>query len=98
MDNCLHCQSELIHVPGRKKKRFCNETCRSNHWYGKNKKGKKKEAKVKITDLAQVVDQIKPEKQPKTNFTINTTSEERTTKTASNPFRDEYRRKKLGLK
>lgn len=40
MDKCLHCGSDLVHVPGRRKKTFCNETCRSGFWYGKNKKSK----------------------------------------------------------
>ena len=98
MDKCLHCENELQHVPGRKKKRFCNETCRSNYWYGKNKRGKKKEAKIKVADLTTPTNQIKPQEQPKTNFTINTGKEKEVSKTVSNPFRDEYRRKKMGLK
>lgn len=109
MDKCLNCQKELQHVLGRKKKRYCNETCRSNHWYGKNKKGKTKTPvaavpakkkvtpKIKVADLTQPTGQKKPQEQPKTNFSVNTTQEGGGSKIASNPFRDEYRKKKLGL-
>lgn len=40
MDHCLQCEAELVHEKGKRKKQFCNETCRSNFWYAKNKKGK----------------------------------------------------------
>ena len=28
MEGCLQCGKELIHTPGRKKKKFCNEVCK----------------------------------------------------------------------
>lgn len=36
MDKCLNCGKELKHIDGRRKKTFCNDTCRSNYWYKKN--------------------------------------------------------------
>lgn len=38
MDNCLHCSGPLIHVPGRKKKSFCNANCRNKYFYAERKK------------------------------------------------------------
>lgn len=38
MENCLHCSKELIHVPGRRKKSFCDVNCRNKYFYSKRKK------------------------------------------------------------
>jgi len=40
MGLCKFCNKWISQPEGRKKKEFCNSTCRSNYWYGKNKKGK----------------------------------------------------------
>lgn len=37
---CEFCNKWITQPNGKKKKRFCNNTCRSNFWYGKNKKVK----------------------------------------------------------
>lgn len=37
MENCLQCFKELIHVPGRKQKSFCNVNCRNKYFYAKRK-------------------------------------------------------------
>ena len=29
---CKHCKKDLVHLPGKRKKEFCNDTCRSNFW------------------------------------------------------------------
>ena len=29
---CKHCKKDLEHLPGKRKKEFCNDTCRSNFW------------------------------------------------------------------
>lgn len=42
MGLCKHCNKWISQPEGKRKKEFCNNTCRSNFWYGKNKKGKKK--------------------------------------------------------
>jgi uncharacterized protein YjcR len=31
-DSCKHCGRPLAHHPGRKKKRFCNDACRTAWW------------------------------------------------------------------
>lgn len=31
MDECLQCQTELVHTPGRKKKKFCNAKCKNDY-------------------------------------------------------------------
>lgn len=38
MDNCKHCGTDLIHVPGRKKKDFCNVNCRNKWFYAERKR------------------------------------------------------------
>lgn len=37
---CKFCDLEVRQQQGKRQKEFCNNTCRSNYWYGKNKKGK----------------------------------------------------------
>lgn len=69
MEQCKQCGKDLIQTVGRRKKEFCNETCRSAFWYGKNKKGKKTD----IKDLNKQTNEVKPPTPPKTNYTINTT-------------------------
>lgn len=41
MGLCLQCNKWINQPEGKRKKVFCNNTCRSNYWYGKNKKNKK---------------------------------------------------------
>ena len=36
MDNCLNCGKELFHVQGRRKKKFCDEKCKQEHWRKQN--------------------------------------------------------------
>ena len=40
MNLCKHCKKELKQAEGKRSKEFCDSGCRSNFWYGKNKKGK----------------------------------------------------------
>lgn len=40
MGLCLHCNKWIKQPEGKREKLFCNNTCRSNYWYSKNKKGK----------------------------------------------------------
>lgn len=47
MDVCKHCKKELSHTEGRRKKEFCNPTCRSNFWYEQNVKNKPKKVVIK---------------------------------------------------
>lgn len=42
MGKCLQCQKWVDQPKGKKKKDFCNDTCRSNFRYAKNKKSKVK--------------------------------------------------------
>lgn len=39
---CLQCNKWLNQTDGKRAKRFCNSTCRSNYWYGKKYKGRRK--------------------------------------------------------
>jgi hypothetical protein len=39
MGFCKNCEKYIKQTEGRRKKEYCNNTCRSNFWYGKNKKG-----------------------------------------------------------
>lgn len=36
-DKCLTCGKELIQVPNKRKKLYCNTTCKSKSWYKGNK-------------------------------------------------------------
>jgi len=45
MDNCMNCGADLTHLEGRKKKKFCDTTCRTSYWF---KHAPKKEKKQKI--------------------------------------------------
>lgn len=38
MNLCLQCGETIEQPIGKKIKNFCNNTCRSNYWYNKNKK------------------------------------------------------------
>lgn len=60
MAQCLFCNSDLIQTAGKKEKQFCNTSCRSNYWYGKNKKGK---FKVGSTIGKSVITEVKEIKQ-----------------------------------
>ena len=42
---CKHCKKDLEHLPGKRKKEFCNDTCRSNFW---QKERRKKNNAVKL--------------------------------------------------
>lgn len=39
MGKCKFCTKWVSQPEGKKKKAFCNSTCRSNYWYAVNKKG-----------------------------------------------------------
>lgn len=41
MSKCLNCKKPLKQLPGKRKKKYCNSTCRSNHWQKLNPKKKK---------------------------------------------------------
>lgn len=69
MEKCLHCQKELVHVEGRKKKQFCGSGCRSNYWYAKNHKGQQKSPKTektKVVPQKPETPKIAPSMAPKT--------------------------------
>ncbi len=29
---CLYCGKPLVHIPGRRRKKFCNDSCRNHYW------------------------------------------------------------------
>ena len=72
---CKNCNKELVQIPGKRGKQFCNSTCRSNYWQ-KSKRSTDNLIKptLKIIDLTKPTGEIKPHEQPKTNFAINTTT------------------------
>jgi hypothetical protein len=70
MNECLKCGKELSHIEGRRKKQFCNETCRSLYWYYKNKPKAKKKSEPPV----QVINLNQPQNQ--TNYTINTNKDD----------------------
>lgn len=85
--NCKFCKKEIEQPKGKRAKEYCNNTCRSNFWYAQNKKGKRS---VQLEDQTKPNKELKPPKQPKTNYTINTTSRQ--------PFMSDAIKKKLGIK
>lgn len=82
--NCKFCQKEILQPAGKRKKEYCNNTCRSNFWYAQNKKGKPKQV---ILDATKPTNQVKPVEQKTSNHVIDTRK----------PFMSEAIRKKLGL-
>ncbi len=82
MNKCLFCQKEIVQSEGKRKKEYCNNTCRSNFWYSKNKKGKKG-----VRDLTESNKEIKPPGTPKTNYITDTRK----------PFMSDAIKKKLGI-
>lgn len=38
MGFCLQCKKWLTQSEGKRRREFCNSTCRSNYWYAQNKK------------------------------------------------------------
>lgn len=48
MSLCHLCNKWISQPEGKKEKRFCNSTCRSNYWYKKNKKGKAGKPEINI--------------------------------------------------
>jgi hypothetical protein len=60
MIKCKHCEEEVPQVPGKKKKEFCNNTCRSNYWYAKNKKKEKNSSNSKREGEQQTKELNKP--------------------------------------
>jgi DNA-binding transcriptional MerR regulator len=78
---CLNCGKDLVNLPKKRKKVFCNDTCRSNYWQKSDrleKQGKSIEEIVSILEKqrkekkgeTKVVDLTHPKE--KTNYTINT--------------------------
>lgn len=37
MNNCLNCEKELVHTPGRRQKKYCGEKCRVTHYQKEHK-------------------------------------------------------------
>jgi len=50
---CLDCEKELIQIPKKRKKEFCNSTCRSNYWQ-KADRAKKNEGVIKPKNVKKV--------------------------------------------
>lgn len=82
MIKCLFCGNIVLQSAGKRKKEYCNNTCRSNFWYNKNKKGKSL-----VKDLTKPNKEVKPAETPKTNYVADTRK----------PFMSEAIKKKLGI-
>jgi len=70
MNNCLQCGALVAQVKGKREKKFCGETCRSNFWYSKNKKGCQNKKKLPCLDKKQPTDLTINEKKPYMNDII----------------------------
>ena len=66
---CRQCGAIISQTEGKRQKEFCDNTCRSNFWYGKNKKGK-----VVVKNLTKPTTGAnqKIEKKPTQNESLNT--------------------------
>lgn len=69
MDTCLNCGKDLKQIPQKRKKQFCNSTCRSNYW---QKEKRRSNPVTKIQDQTKPTNVVKHPEQPKTNYSINT--------------------------
>ena len=77
-DYCAYpkCGKELTHIPGRKKKKYCNQNCNTRHWQMMNPSYKPKTKRLPLEEYKKltgksIVDatepkQIKPLAQPLT--------------------------------
>jgi len=66
MNLCKQCGGEIKQPEGKRKKGFCNNTCRSNFWYNKNRKVEVKNLNNQTTGLKET------EKKAAQNESINT--------------------------
>ncbi len=55
MSNCLSCGKELVHIEGRKKKKYCDATCKASHF---NKTRPKERKYVKIDTFKALMDKM----------------------------------------
>lgn len=55
-DHCAYpkCGKELTHVPGRKKKKYCNQTCNTRHWQMMNPTYKPKTKRVPLDKWGEI--------------------------------------------
>jgi len=70
---CLNCGKDLVQLPKKRSKVFCNNTCRSNYWQKSErleKSGKTTEEIVSI--LSQIAKNNKPENKERINKERNT--------------------------
>ena len=72
MGKCKFCSKEIQGTIGKRKKEFCNNTCRSNYWYSKNKKSETSDDVINVKDLNRPTGLLEPPERPKTNYSINT--------------------------
>jgi endogenous inhibitor of DNA gyrase (YacG/DUF329 family) len=78
--NCPNCGKEVEQTDGKREKRFCDVTCRSNFWQKEQRKSKKQplfKTGVAVQNLNQNTCQQQPitSEPPKSNYAINTTKE-----------------------
>lgn len=73
--DCLNCTKQIPQTPGKRRKDFCNSTCRSNYWQKQKRKEKKIVPTIAINDLTQPNLNVKHVTlpPPKTNFVVDTT-------------------------
>lgn len=74
MGLCLQCNKWISQPEGKRAKLFCNNTCRSNYWYSKNKKGDTTTSYIGINNITQPTDVLQPIEQPKINYSVNSFS------------------------
>lgn len=58
------CGKDLVQLPGKRKKEYCNSTCRSGVWHRKNRKAEKEAAAPKTEPKKKVARKVAvPKKQ-----------------------------------
>lgn len=65
-DHCAYpkCGKELIHIPGRKKKKYCNQNCNTRHWQMMNPSYKPKTKRVPLEEWAKAFGENMQEVRP----------------------------------
>lgn len=66
-DFCLQCFKPLVHLPGKKKKRYCDKVCKKLYWNSKSKSRKKKS--MPISDWQLIERQLEEYRQLKEQYT-----------------------------
>lgn len=86
---CKECGEKVTQTTGKRKKEFCNSTCRSNFWQKAERKARTERSKTNVSNLNEPTGKKEIKPPSTTDTTIDTTRK---------PFMSDAIKKKLGIK